>query len=747
MKRGLYKIAVLTLTLLFVVPPGKILALSEAQQKIFGQHIPYYNVDECSTLNEGNSQNNTAGADLSGKNVYMVGDSITEITTPNLTKAFKDAGADPHIDSTGGSSIVYPAAGRSGLQWVDFHKEEVKKAGIIVIAHGTNEIPSALEGDMKKMIKEVKKYNNSGLIYWVNTFTTQHTSNPAYTAEGAAKKNKIIERLAPTLGYTVIDAKSANIQTTDGIHPFNDKEKYAKTIVKGITSDGGAGGGQGNLSTAAAGNLPAEGKDVGATEYTGSMGYKGDNLTNGYAYAELVPGGHGTATESTATAMGGLKYKQKLLITYNNKAVVAEKLDIGLGGGPIGGKPRAIDLHFDKTASALGISSPSTWSGVVHVQGVSDDTPLGPANPANLSSPAQPTSSQNSCCQGAQQSGNLEGNTPAEQAFNYFVSLGLTPAQSAGIVGNLMVESGGNTEQLDTHAHNDISGTHDGIAQWDSGRWASLKQYVRENPITPDKRGDAYYLGNQLAYLWHELKTTESSALHAIQNANTAQDAALQFQNEFERCGDAAACAQSYRTSNAQQIFNRYGGGGGTSGSGVSSNDNCSSPAGNTGTCNVNAPLYGSVHGSGDEYTQEQLTKIFGDPGTASDHSSMDKNLVNVSFLGHSVQANKLIAPCLEAVASDISSKNIHYHVREVGCYRFDSNNGSSNIGLKSYHTYGAACDINWDTNPFVDGGASAAHDMPEAYVKAFHDHGFTWGGDWVSVKDYMHFEFNGIKP
>ena len=178
-----------------------------------------------------------------------------------------------------------------------------------------------------------------------------------------------------------------------------------------------------------------------------------------------------------------------------------------------------------------------------------------------------------------------------------------------------------------------------------------------------------------------------------------------------------------------------------------SSGDNSTPTPASPTNCNVTKPVYGSVNGSGSEYSQAQLAKIFGDPGTASSHPVMDANLVNVDFLGNTVQVNKLVAPCLKAVAQQISSEHVNYTINEMGCYRFDSNNGTSNIGLSSYHTYGAACDINWSTNPFVESGAPTAHDMPSQYVQAFYDHGFTWGGNWHQPKDYMHFEFNGISP
>jgi hypothetical protein len=172
-----------------------------------------------------------------------------------------------------------------------------------------------------------------------------------------------------------------------------------------------------------------------------------------------------------------------------------------------------------------------------------------------------------------------------------------------------------------------------------------------------------------------------------------------------------------------------------------------SGSTGSLGPCSLSAPVYGSVNGSGNEYSQAQLAAIFGDPGTLADHKAMQDKQVSVNFLGHSVSVNPLVAPCLSAVSDEIKQSGSSYAISSMGCYRYDSDNGSSNIGLRSYHTYGAACDINPSTNPWSGDGTPLPHDMPQAYITAFHNHGFTWGGDWVSVKDYMHFEFNGIKP
>jgi hypothetical protein len=86
---------------------------------------------------------------------------------------------------------------------------------------------------------------------------------------------------------------------------------------------------------------------------SGTHGYHGDDLRGKMAFAELRMG----------SALGGLPYRSKLAITYNGRTVVAEKLDIGLGGAGCGGHSRAIDLWYE-TAQALGFNG----LGVVSVQ-------------------------------------------------------------------------------------------------------------------------------------------------------------------------------------------------------------------------------------------------------------------------------------------------------------------------------------------------------------------------------------------
>lgn len=170
-------------------------------------------------------------------------------------------------------------------------------------------------------------------------------------------------------------------------------------------------------------------------------------------------------------------------------------------------------------------------------------------------------------------------------------------------------------------------------------------------------------------------------------------------------------------------IFGASGGGG-----------NAGSSTSNSGSCDATRVEYLP------QYTLEQFASIFGAPRS----SELTKQLTNVDFMGTSVQVHQKVASCLQAVAADWKGQNIPYKVRMMGCYRPSDGGGAGHIGDASYHVYGAACDINWDTNPY--GGSS--HDMPPQVVQIFRNYGFLWGGDYAhSTKDWMHFEWHGVKP
>ena len=81
-----------------------------------------------------------------------------------------------------------------------------------------------------------------------------------------------------------------------------------------------------------------------------------------------------------------------------------------------------------------------------------------------------------------------------------------------------------------------------------------------------------------------------------------------------------------------------------------------------------------------------------------------------------------------------------------------------------SNHSYGKAIDINPIENPYISKKGYISHKESLKYakrvhredtlqdravllkddeaVKIFKKHGWSWGGDWITIKDYQHFEY-----
>lgn len=156
-----------------------------------------------------------------------------------------------------------------------------------------------------------------------------------------------------------------------------------------------------------------------------------------------------------------------------------------------------------------------------------------------------------------------------------------------------------------------------------------------------------------------------------------------------------------------------------------------------SGDCSATGPVTGTrgSGGNGHQLTASELTALYGPPG-----SQAGADLTDIDFMGKSLQIHTKLAGCLQAVIDEIKANNINYTINEIGGWRTGVGGGSVASG-SSYHQYGAAVDINWRTNPCC---SVAPYDMPQGYIQAFQNHGWSWGGNWNSIKDYMHFEYNG---
>lgn len=141
--------------------------------------------------------------------------------------------------------------------------------------------------------------------------------------------------------------------------------------------------------------------------------------------------------------------------------------------------------------------------------------------------------------------------------------------------------------------------------------------------------------------------------------------------------------------------------------------------------------------------------KLFGDPRTAGFEDHYLINIIppfQMYYDKHpikTIRVNKVIAPALQAVFSDVFLQCGHDQTKidnlglsnYGGCYNFRSIRGSNNL---SNHALAIAIDIDPDRNPL---GAKIGA-MSPIVVDAFKKQGAKWGGNYKSRADWMHFEF-----
>jgi hypothetical protein len=130
----------------------------------------------------------------------------------------------------------------------------------------------------------------------------------------------------------------------------------------------------------------------------------------------------------------------------------------------------------------------------------------------------------------------------------------------------------------------------------------------------------------------------------------------------------------------------------------------------------------------------------YGDDWITLDPGFRDRYLRSgtVPILG-SVTCHRAMLPRLRAALAELERRGLGRLVDAgdyAGCY---APRRISPDGALSLHAWGLAVDLNASSNPF--GGRSR---QDPRLVRTMQRHGFSWGGDWPTRPDPMHFEFRG---
>jgi hypothetical protein len=127
----------------------------------------------------------------------------------------------------------------------------------------------------------------------------------------------------------------------------------------------------------------------------------------------------------------------------------------------------------------------------------------------------------------------LGGGSNAEKVYKHLIGSGFTPQASAGVIGNLMQETGGGTFNIDPKRHQK-NGPGRGILQWGTGkgsgeRWDALSAWAKKSGKDP------WTLETQVEWMMKEMK--ERGTLDRLKGIKDTRKATLLFEKEMEAAG------------------------------------------------------------------------------------------------------------------------------------------------------------------------------------------------------------------
>lgn len=114
---------------------------------------------------------------------------------------------------------------------------------------------------------------------------------------------------------------------------------------------------------------------------------------------------------------------------------------------------------------------------------------------------------------------------------------------------------------------------------------------------------------------------------------------------------------------------------------------------------------------------------------------------------------NKSLADEVMKIFNNIYKDPEKFPIKNVGAYSWRN----TAFGSISHHSYGTCIDINFDENYYcyssgeaITGSFWKPYENPfsvtpdGSVVENFTEYGWTWGGTWTNLKDYMHFSYLG---
>ncbi len=156
----------------------------------------------------------------------------------------------------------------------------------------------------------------------------------------------------------------------------------------------------------------------------------------------------------------------------------------------------------------------------------------------------------------------LAGNDNTEKILNFFMRKGLTLAQSSGIIGNMMQESGLNPAiiqggRIADNSYVLQSGVGFGLVQWTSGgRQQNFMKFMKELGVGVTD------LSGQLEFVWKEMNESYPNTIRALRASTDPVAAAIAVHGPpspgYEASADTPEAVRTVRGGNAQKVHDKY---------------------------------------------------------------------------------------------------------------------------------------------------------------------------------------------
>lgn len=179
----------------------------------------------------------TQASGLAGP-IYIVGDSITDMSRSAYLNKFKDYG--PTVDGLVSRHVIQEPPAPSGINQIKKDADKVKSAKTIVVALGTNDednAPSSIKSSVQKTIQEIKKSNSTASIFWVNVADStkskaQNDKTNNAISSGLGNNGKIID------WYSKASASPNFKKYESGVHPTSSDINLLVNLVYDSVSSG-----------------------------------------------------------------------------------------------------------------------------------------------------------------------------------------------------------------------------------------------------------------------------------------------------------------------------------------------------------------------------------------------------------------------------------------------------------------------------------------------------------------------------